>query len=244
MQRFPKLWVLLALSCLCACGGESIDDAHVLEDDTGWYAFDWLQGSPHSPTFAVLDTESSLGPYAPRAKQLGLGDLVRLHGHACDGLVMASAALSVALSELYPDGVIDRTDTGCISNNSPCFGDVAAYLTGGRIRFGTQKIEPTRGLSFVVHRFSTNETIEVSLRDGIFPPGLHDLEAKLKSGTFTDEEQRTCQQAQWDYARGLLQRPLRESFETRRLEGYVWVPDTYANTGKRGDIINRDGAGG
>jgi formylmethanofuran dehydrogenase subunit E len=189
-----------------------------------------------------MDTESALGPYAQHAKTITLGDLVRMHGHACDGLVVAAAAMSVALTELYPDGVIDRTDTGCISNNSPCFGDVAAYLTGARIRFGTQKIEPTRGMSFVVHRFTTGQSIEVELRQGIFPTDLSTLEAKLRSGEFTEAEMRACQQRQWQFAHDLLHHPLAESFRTKRLPRSTWVPDAYPNTGPRGDIVNRAAA--
>lgn len=207
--------------------------------DTGWYEFDWLSTSPHAPTFAVLDTESALGPYAEHAKTIALGDLVRMHGHACDGLVVAAAAMSVGLTELYPNGVIDRTDTGCISNNSPCFGDVAAYLTGGRIRFGTQKIDPDRGMSFLVYRFTTGEAVQVDLRDGVFPPDLRRLEAKLRSGTFTESEMRACQQRQWDFARGILQHPLSDSFRSTRLSQFSWVPDPYPGTGPRGDIVNR-----
>lgn len=192
-----------------------------------------------SDVVSVLDTESSLGPYAEHPKALTLGDLVRMHGHACDGLVMAAAALSVGLDELYPDGVVDRTDTGCITNNSPCFGDVAAYVTGGRIRFGSQKIDPARGMSFVVYRFSTAEAVEVELRKGVFPERLIALETKLRGGSFTEEEMRKCQVAQWDYAKGLLQHPLGESFLTRRLPDLTWTPDPYSRTGSRGDIINR-----
>jgi len=230
--------ILLALLGACAAAKPSRTPAPA--EDTSWYEFDWLTHSPCSPSFLVLDTESSLGPYAPRPKRIDLGDLVRMHGHACDGLVMASAALSVGLMELYPNGVIDRTDTGCVSNNSPCFGDAAAYLTGGRVRFGTQRIEPKRGLSFLVHRFSTGETIEVSLRDGILPPELHTLESKLKSGNFEPRELRECQLAQWNYARGLLQHPLKESFVVKRIEDLEWTPDRYEQLGTRGDIVNRN----
>jgi len=208
-------------------------------DGEGWYEFDWLSESPHAPSFRVLDTESSLGPYAEHAKTLTLGDLVRMHGHACDGLVMAACALSVGLDELYPEGVIDRTDTGCISNNSPCFGDVAAYLTGGRIRFGTQKIDPTMSKRFIVVRFSTGEAVEVVIREGVFPVGLEVLEAEIRGGTYTVEQMRACQTAQWDYARGLLERPLEESFLARPIE-LVWEPDEYAELGVRGDIVHRD----
>ncbi len=234
-----RLSLPLQLLLLAACTSAPSDSVAPPASDTSWYEFDWLHDSPYAPTFQVLDTESSLGPYAERAKLLTLGDLVRMHGHACDGLVTASAALSVALGQLYPDGVIDRTDTGCISNNSPCFGDVAAYLTGGRVRFGTQKIDPKRGVSFLVHRFSTGETVEVEMRPGVWPEELHALESRVKSGSFTTEELRTCQEQQWAFARELLQHPLEESFVTRRIEGFVWEPDAYEHLGPRGDIRNR-----
>jgi len=104
-----------------------------------WYFFDWAAKAPYAPVFHVLDTESSLGRYARRTKAITLKDLVKFHGHLCDGLVTAAVALNLGFKALYPEGIIDRTDTGCVTNNSPCFGDVAAYLTGGRIRFGTQK---------------------------------------------------------------------------------------------------------
>ena len=90
---------------------------------SAWYCFDWMCDSPYVPVFRVLDTESSLGPYADRTKTVTLADLVKMHGHPCDGLVTAACALSVGLRELYPDGVVDRTDTGGICNNSPCYGD-------------------------------------------------------------------------------------------------------------------------
>lgn len=35
----------------------------------------------------VLDTESSLGPMAKTPQEVTLADLVRFHGHPCDGLV-------------------------------------------------------------------------------------------------------------------------------------------------------------
>ncbi len=203
---------------------------------------DWLTTSTFSPTFSVRDTESSLGPYDALLKELTLNDLVRMHGHACDGLVTAAAAFRVGLDELYPQGVIDRTDTGCLTNNSPCFGDVAAYLTGGRIRFGTQKIDPSMGSRFLIHRFSTQETVEVALRPGLFPEALRELETKVRGGHCTQQELLACQAAQWAFARGLLQRPLTESFTIRRLPEFVWTPDVYSQRGRRGDIINRDWA--
>lgn len=214
--------------------------AETAADSPAWYYFTWMTTATHAPVFHVRDTESSLGPYAAKSKTITLKDLVKMHGHPCDGLMTAACAMSVGLKALYPDDVIDRTDTGCITNNSPCYGDVAAYLTGGRIRFGTQKIDPALGDEFILHRFSTNETVKVSLKPGVFPNNVRTLEQKLRSGTFTLKEMRRCQQMEWDYARRLLNTPLDKSFKVVTLKGFHWTPDKYEHRGSRGDVVNKD----
>lgn len=202
-----------------------------------WYYPGWMA---QVPTFEVRDTESSLGPYSDQTKTITIKDLIKMHGHACDGLVTAACAMSLGLSQLYPDGVIDRTDTGGISKNSPCYGDVVEFLTGGRIRFGTQKIDPSLGNEFILYRFSTRQAVKVALKPGVFPVELANLETKIRSGDFTVDDLRRCQQRQSDYARSLLQRPLTESFTVVPLENFSWKPDAYEHLGKRGDIINKN----
>jgi len=209
-----------------------------------WYYFDWMANAPYAPAFQVLDTESSLGPYAERTKKISLKDLIKMHGHPCDGLVTAACALSVGLGQLYPDGVIDRTDTACITNNSPCYGDVAAYLTGARIRFGTQKIDPELGNAFVLYRISTGQAVMVSLKPGVFPKKVAEVEKKIRGGSFTLQEMRRCQQLEWEYARNLLQEPLDQSFSVKEVKDFPWKPDNYPHTGARGDTINKDILGG
>lgn len=207
------------------------------EHSPDWYYFEWLARAPYAPTFEVLDTESSLGPYAAHTKTITLKDLVTFHGHACDGLVTAACALAVGLKELYPDAVIDRTDTGGISNNSPCFGDVVAYLTGGRIRFGTQKIAPHLANEFILYRFSTGQAVKVSLKPGVFPAEVTRLETTIRRGTFTLHDMRRSQQLQWAYARMLLSQPLSNWFVVEKLPAFVWEPDAYPNRGARGDVL-------
>lgn len=176
--------VSAVLLCGCVSGPSSRQPATTAEMDRSptWYFFDWIANAPYAPTFEVLDTESSLGPYAAKTKTITLKDLVKMHGHACDGLVTAACALALGLKELYPDGVIDRTDTGCISNNSPCYGDAAAYVTGGRIRFGTQKIDPRLGNEFILYRFSAGRAVRVYLRPGVFPAEIVALEKAIRGG--------------------------------------------------------------
>jgi len=226
--------LLIAASILSGCGPRQASDT------VEWYYFDWLTDAPEAPVFQVRDTESSLGPYADLHKIITMKDIVKMHGHACDGLVTAACAMKAGLAVLYPDGVIDRTDTGCITKNSPCYGDVAAYLTGGRIRFGTQKIDPTLGDEFILYRFSTGQAVKISLQAGVFPPELAALERKIRAGDFTDEDMRACQQIGWDYARDLLQRPLAGSFELQVLPDMTWTPDQYEHLGERGDVMNKN----
>lgn len=231
--------VLISLSgCISATNPQTINE-NVL-DETSWYYFEWMAVAPYAPTFQVRDTESSLGPYAKKTKIITLKDLVKMHGHPCDGLVTAACGLSLGLKELYPDGAIDRTDTCCITNNSPCFGDVAAYLTGGRIRFGTQKIDHNMGNEFIIYRISTKQAVKISLRDSIFPSKLAELERKMKSGDFTMEQMHQCQKLGWDFAESVLNRPLEESFVVKDLEAFIWKPDNYIHRGSRGDVVNKN----
>lgn len=236
-NHFYSLFIPLTVF-LAGCAMQSHREENC-NASTSFYYPTWLAKAPYTPIFKVLDTESSLGPYAKQAKTIGLKDLVKMHGHPCDGLVTAACALKVGLDSLYANEPIDRTDTACITNNSPCYGDVAAYLTGGRIRFGTQKIDPSLGNEFIIYRLSAKQAVKVSLKPGIFPMEVAQLEKKLKSGTFTREEMRRCQRLQWDYARDLIHRPLKQSFVVEELEDFVWIPDPYINRGPRGDIINK-----
>ena len=242
--QYRKLGAILALlSMLAGCRTATrpeVQPKSESDSETTWYYFDWMSQSPYAPTFRVRDTESSLGPYAEQSKTITMKDLVKMHGHPCDGLITAACAMSVGLNQLYPDGVIDRTDTCCITNNSPCFGDAAAYLTGGRIRFGTQKIDPSMGIEFIVYRISTGRAVRVSARPGVFPTELAALENKIRRGDFTVADMEQCQAWQWDYARALLQKPLSESFDMEMLEGFSWEPDPYPHIGTRGDIANKN----
>ncbi len=242
MKKFSVISILCTLFIFTGCSfiNNLQTVKHNSSDKVRWYYPDWIAKSPYAPAFEVLDTESSLGPYAAKTKSITLKDLIKMHGHPCDGLVTAACGLRLGLNKLYPNGVIDRTDTCCITNNSPCFGDVAAYLTGGRIRFGTQKIDTNMGNEFILYRVSTKQAVKVSLREGVFPQKLAELEKKIKSGNFSIEQMRQCQKLGWDFAESLINRPLEESFVVEDLEAFIWEPDNYIHRGLRGDVINKN----
>ncbi|MGQ9862795.1 MAG: formylmethanofuran dehydrogenase subunit E family protein [Thiobacillaceae bacterium] len=127
-----------------------------------WYYPQWLEEAPHAPVFKVRDTVNKYGRYASEPKIITIKDLIKFHGHFCGGLVEGATALRVAFDRLFPDEMIDRTDLVIASNNSACGGDVAAYLTGARARFGTHLIDPKlKESDFVVKRVSTGKSMRV-----------------------------------------------------------------------------------
>ena len=88
------------------------------------------------PTIKVVDTDFSKGRLGLE-HELNLEDLEKFHGHLCDGLVVGFLGLKEGLNELYPNGIVDRTNTRIVSKGSPCLTDAAVYLTGGRYQFNS-----------------------------------------------------------------------------------------------------------
>ena len=140
--------------------------------------------TPHAASrvlIRVLDTESSLGPLAQTTQEVTLADLVRFHGHPCDGLIAAAEGITLGLKTLFPDGVVDRTDVAAATNASPCYSDVAAYLTGARTLYGTLVIDRTLGDEWVLVRASTGKAVTVRLKPGVKPADLPAMEKKLRA---------------------------------------------------------------
>lgn len=146
---------------------------------------DWLTRSSYSPSFAVRDTVNKYGRYADQTKTITLSDLIKFHGHFCGGLVESAGALRLAFDSLFRDGIVDRTDLRIASNNSACGGDVAAYLTGARTRFGTHLIDQKLTESeFVLQQVSTGKSVRVRVRLEAYPTDVRTQMRKIESGTF------------------------------------------------------------
>ena len=129
----------------------------------------------------ALDTESSLGPMSKTPQDVTLGDLVRFHGHPCDGLVAAAEGIALGLKTLFPEGAVDRTDMAAATNASPCYSDAAAYLTGSRTIYGTLVIDNTLGDEWLLLRRSTGRAVRVRLKADVKPTDLPGLEKKLRA---------------------------------------------------------------
>jgi len=245
-MKLRLTFILLLVTILFSIPVSADNTTHIIKGTSAadktpaWYAMDWLVNSPYSPEFEVLDTESAYGRYAPMTKTITLKDLVKFHGHACDGLVQAAMALKLALNDLFPKGIIDRTDLRILSKNAPCYMDVSAYLTGGRINFGTLEVDNTLGDSWIVQRISNGKTVKVSRRDGVFPKALSRLEEKVKSGKASPEEITQTRDFAWNFAKQLLSKPPAEAFDLVELHDFKFPKSVYGKVGQRGDIKHKN----
>ena len=124
----------------------------------------------------------------------------------------SAAALRVAFDRLFAGGIVDRTDLRIVSNNSACGGDVAAYLAGARLRFGTHHIDNALTESeFFVQQVSTGRR-STRLNPAVYPTEVKTQMRKIESGTFTPADIDRFQELQWAYAKRMVDRPLAESF--------------------------------
>jgi formylmethanofuran dehydrogenase subunit E len=229
---FKRAAVILAFASLAL----TARPAATVAEDADWWAPEWLIKSAYTPTFAVKDTANKYGRYVEKTKTVSLGDLIKYHGHFCGGLVESAGALRVAFDILFPDNIIDRTDLRIASNNSACGGDVAAYLTGARSRFGSHIIDTRLAESeFVVQRVSTEKLVRVRVRPEVYPTEVRAQMRKLESGNFKPEDIDLFQELQWDYAKRIISRPLGETFVLLDGAKYQWPEPSCKDLGSRKD---------
>jgi formylmethanofuran dehydrogenase subunit E len=238
-ESLLRLFLLMSVVILIAGGASASlpgDAAAKKAPEAEWYFPEWLGSSPYAPSFEVKDTTNKYGRYATQTKTISLKDLIKFHGHFCGGLVESAGALRVAFDTLFPDKIIDRTDLRIVSNNSACGGDVAAYLTGGRLRFGTHQIDNNLTESeFFVQKVSTEETVHVKLNPDVYPTEVKTQMKKIESGKFTPQDLNLFQDLQWAYARRLINRPLGESFIVEKIPRYRFPSPLCPDLGKRKD---------
>lgn len=186
----------------------------------------------------VLDTESSLGPMAKAPQEVTLADLVRFHGHPCDGLVAAAEGIALGLKALFPEGVVDRTDVAAATNASPCYSDVAAYLSGARTMYGTLVIDKALGDEWVLVRRSTGRAVRVALEPGVKPAELPELEKGLRAAGCDGALMARVQALQARFIGKLLGSPAEALYTVTTLPAFP-----YTVTGERPDAAKARCAG-
>jgi formylmethanofuran dehydrogenase subunit E len=200
----------------------------------------WLD-VPGLPSFEVIDTRSAQGRLDPRPKTVTVADLVLFHGHACDGLLRGAWAFRALADVAFGAEPLDRSDLLVVSKNSPCLGDVAVYLTGGRARFATHRIDDSLGVGFQIQVLSSGETWEVREEPGFFPALITAWEAALL-GDIAEADKRELlavhEASQWDWVRrALLPSAPADHYRVHRLER-IDLPPALLDA-RRTDTVNR-----
>jgi formylmethanofuran dehydrogenase subunit E len=238
MKKLHVAGLLLGMFALLLplTGPGAAESPSVKDIKAEWYFPEWLGTSLYSPVFEVKDTENKYGRYATATKPVTIKDLIKFHGHFCGGLVESAASLRVAFDVLFSDGIIDRTDLRIVSNNSACGGDVASYLTGARLRFGTHLIDNSlKESEFYVQQVSTGKTVHIKLNPEVYPAEVKTQMKKIESGDFAPKDVDLFQELQWAYAKRMVNRPLKESFILDQPKAYTCPESSCPDFGKRKD---------
>ncbi len=244
ISKKPGLPALLLLGLLAGSNlAWAKPDEGRTDNTPDWFYPAWAADAKYHHPIRVRDTESALGRYAPKTKEIGLKDLARMHGHLCDGLVIAFVEIKAVFERLFPEGVVDRTDLRAVSKNGPCWVDAVSWMTGARINFQTLRIDNAVGDGFIIQKISTGETYQVSLKPDVFPKKQAELEAHIRAlraegkpvtAAEIDEFEGMADQL----SRKMLTAPPSALLDVRSLPNYRFVPmDLF---GGRGDILNKD----
>jgi formylmethanofuran dehydrogenase subunit E len=223
--------------------GSENNTTGISDNTPDWFYPEWAANAAYNKPIVVRDTDSALGRYNLSPKEIGLKDLARVHGHMCDGLVIAFVEIKGVFEKLFPDGVVDRTDLYTVSKNGPCWADTAAFMTGARINFKSLRIDASIGDGFIIQRISTGEAYKVHLKPGVFPEDQAKLEGKIRSlraegQPVTAEDIDLVEKMGDDLSLKLLSTPPDELLNIEKLENFKFqFADLFGN---RGDVVNKD----
>ena len=228
-----------------------------------WYAP--MVALPYAPVFEILATKGTQGRYYPYTYALTVKDMIKWHGHDCEGTTHAAACIKVALGILFPDGIIDRSVLGGISGPSPCWSDAVAFLTGARLQYGNLGFFKDKNYAHAIalYRMDTDVAALATYKKGIntipgepvvlpekitWQPQVDTQEVmnlkklvKNAGGKPTPYQVDQLRYYQWRHINDILSRPLEESYQAQVIEGFKWEEwadssKTIANPHKRGDV--------
>lgn len=209
-----------------------------------WYAP--MVDKPYAPVFQMLATRGTQGRYYPYTYPVTLKDLIRFHGHDCEGTTHAANAAWVAFKILFPDGIIDRSVLAGITGTSPCWSDAVAYLTGARVQYGNLGFFKDKRYSHAIllYRTDTKVAVLATLKEGInnipdepvMLPGKIDWKPKVDTGKVmelkavvkkaggnpTPYQVDEMRYLQWLHINDILEHPLEDSYQAKVIENFNW----------------------
>jgi acetolactate decarboxylase len=188
-------------------------------------------------TITVNDTDFSKGKLG-NIQKVKLNDVVKFHGHLCDGLIESFIALDLGLKQLYPNGILDRTNNRIVSKSSPCLSDMAIYVTGGRTQYNTFYVDNTIDGFYVVQRIDNLKAILIKRKPNVKPAIIDELGNKAINGELNECELEILKKLEDEYSKFLKKSKPKDLFEIVELSNFTWQPkiETYTKT----DIINKN----
>jgi hypothetical protein len=132
-----------------------------------WYAP--MLNRPNAPVFEILATKGTEGRYYDYTYAVTLREMIKFHGHDCEGTIHAANSAKMAFKILFPDGVIDRSVLWGISGPSPCWSDAVALLTGARVQYGNLGFFKNKdyGHAILIYREDTQVAVVATWKKGI-----------------------------------------------------------------------------
>jgi len=232
-----------------------------------WYAP--MVAKPYAPVFEILATRGTQGRYYPYTYAVTLKDMVKFHGHDCEGTTHVANCCKVAFNVLFPDGIIDRSILGGITGKSPCWSDGVAFLTGARIQYGNLGFFKKKkyGHAIILYRTDTGMAVMATWKKGInnipgepvvlpgkidWKPDI-DMQAvvqlkkvvKDSGGKPTPYQVDLMRYYQYRHINNILEHPLADSYQVEVLENFKWAEwadpqKQVTSPHKRGDIRLRN----
>lgn len=228
-----------------------------------WYAP--MVAMPYAPVFEILATKGTQGRYYQRTYAVTIKDIIKWHGHDCEGITHVANCCKVAFDILFPDGIIDRSVLKAISGTGPCWSDGIAFLTGARLQYGNLGFFKNKDYNHAVILFreDTDVAVLATLKKGInnIPNEPVVLPEKIKWKTKVDMQavidlKKVVKNAkgqpdpyqvdllryyQWKHVNDILNHPLNESYQAKILKDFKWedwidATKTIPNPHKRSDI--------
>jgi len=209
-----------------------------------WYAP--MVAKPYAPVFEILATKGTQGRYYPYTYAVTLKDMIKWHGHDCEGTTHAANMMKVAFDILFPDGIIDRSVLKAISGTGPCWSDAVAYLTGARLQYGNLGFFKDKNYNhaIIVYREDTKIAVLATWKKGIntIPnepvvlPGkinwktkvdmqkVIDLKKEVKNakGNPTPYQVDLLRFYQWQHVNDILSHPLSDSYQAKVIDDFNW----------------------
>lgn len=209
-----------------------------------WYAP--MVAMPHAPVFEILATKGTQGRYYQRTYAVTLKDMIKWHGHDCEGTTHAANIMKTIFEILFPDGIIDRSVLRGISGKGPCWSDAVAFLTGARLQYGNLGYFKNKDYNhaIILYREDTQVAVLGTWKEGInnIPgepvvlPGkitwspkvsMQDVialkkDVKNAKGNPTPYQVDLLRYYQWKHVNDVLSHPLEESYQAKVLENFKW----------------------